>query len=150
MHRSIAPFGAFAARDGQLVVCAGNDELFSRLCTVVGLPQLIDDPRYRDNASRMTHLSALTADLEDALSAHPVAYWAEALEQAGVPTAPVNTVPEALDSPQTADRRMVISAGGLRLPGQVVKVSGYDDPLVRPAAPELDADGDVLRSEFPA
>jgi CoA:oxalate CoA-transferase len=44
---------------------------------------------------------------------------------------------------------MVITAGGLRLPGQVVKVSGYDDPLERPAAPELDADGDALRSEFP-
>jgi CoA:oxalate CoA-transferase len=150
MHRSIAPFGAFAAKDGQVVICAGNDELWARLCTVVGLPQLADDPRYRDNASRMSHLHALIADLEDALSANTVAYWAAALEVAGVPSAPVNSVPDALESPQTADRRMVITAGGLRLPGQVVKVSGYDDPLERPAAPELDADGEAVRTEFPA
>lgn len=150
MHRSIAPFGAFAARDGQLVVCAGNDELFARLCAVLDAPGIGTDARYRDNASRMAHLAELTADLEKALSANTVAHWAEVLERAGVPSAPVNTVPDALDSPQATDRRMVITAGDLRLPGQVVKISGYDDPLVRPAAPELDADGPALREEFPA
>jgi len=150
MHRSIAPFGAFAARDGQLVVCAGNDDLFVRLCTVIGAPELGTDSRYRDNNSRMTRLDELVIDLEKALGAHPVAHWVELLEDAGVPCAPVNNVPQALESEQARDRRMVITAGDLRLPGQVVKISGYDDPLVRPAAPELDADGAALRTEFPA
>ncbi len=150
MHRSIAPFGAFAAKDGQLVVCAGNDELFVRLCTVIGVPELAADARYRDNAARMRHLPELVVDLETALGADTVAHWADVLERAGVPSAPVNNVPEALGSEQAQDRRMVITAGDLRLPGQVVKISGYDDPLVRPAAPELDADGAALRAEFPA
>jgi CoA:oxalate CoA-transferase len=43
---------------------------------------------------------------------------------------------------------MRIGAGGLELPGQVVKMSGYPDPLIRPAAPELDEHGPAIRAEF--
>jgi CoA:oxalate CoA-transferase len=149
MHRSIAPFGSFDASDGQIVICAGNDELFVRACAALDAPHLGVDPRYLDNTSRMAHLDDLIADLENALAVNTVAHWVAALEAAGVPSAPVSSVPEALSSDQARERRMVITAGGLRLPGQVVKLSGYDDPEVRPRAPELDEQGAALRKEFP-
>ncbi|MDQ1647607.1 MAG: CoA:oxalate CoA-transferase [Cryptosporangiaceae bacterium] len=149
-HRTIAPFGSFAARDGQLVICAGNDELFVRACAAIGSPMLATDPRYRGNSARIAHVRELTADLEAVLGGGDVAHWAAALEAAGVPCAPVASVPEALGSPQAAARRLVVTAGGLQLPGQVAKLSGYADPAVRTAAPELDEHGKSLRSEFPA
>jgi CoA:oxalate CoA-transferase len=149
MHRSIAPFGTFEARDGQLVICAGNDDMFLRACAGLGAPHLARDDRYRTNTLRMAHLGELIGDLEAVLATEDVAHWIAALDAVGVPSAPVSSVPEALGSPQAAHRRMVVTAGGLRLPGQVVKLSGYDDPDVRPAAPELDEHGPALREQFP-
>jgi CoA:oxalate CoA-transferase len=147
-HLNITPFGAFAAADGPLVVCAGNDTLFTRFAGVIGAPELAADPRFAGNAERTAHRAELTAEIERRLAAGTAAHWLAALEAAGVPCAPVNDIGEALEDPQTLARRMRVSSGGLELPGQVMKFSSYEDPATRPAAPELDEHGPAIRAEF--
>jgi len=147
-HHAIAPFDSYATADGRVVICAANDALWGALCVVLGAPGLLADPAYASNALRHEHLARLTADLEAALVARGTGEWVELLTAAGVPCGTVAGVGEALTSPQILARRMVVTAGGLPVPGQALKASTWPDPPVRPAAPRLDEQGDAIRVEF--
>ncbi|MBS2554153.1 CoA transferase [Catenulispora sp. NL8] len=147
-HPNIAPFGAFAAADGQIVVCVGNDALFVAFAAALGAPRLAEDPLFAQNAARSANRLVLTAVIEELLAADTCVNWLARLEAAKVPCAPVNDIGQAMTDEQTEARRMRITAGGLELPGQVVKMAGYPDPAVRPAAPGLDEHGDAIRAEF--
>jgi CoA:oxalate CoA-transferase len=137
-HPSIAPFAAFAAADGHLVLAAGNDGLFAKLCAVIGRPQLATDPRFATNEARVAAAEALRAELEAGLAARPVGEWLPRLEAAGVPCGPIQDVAQVLADPQVAARNMVIRAGGARMAGNPVKLAGFPDPAERAPAPELD------------
>jgi CoA:oxalate CoA-transferase len=147
-HFSIAPFDTFRCSDREITICAANDGLFAALAGALGRPGLPTDPRYASNALRHAHRVELKADLEAALAAAPAEHWLGELELAGVPCGPIATVGEAVGSPQAAARRMVIDAGGAAVPGNPLKMSGWEDPLERPAAPALDEHGALIRAEF--
>jgi CoA:oxalate CoA-transferase len=149
-HYTISPFGTFDCADRPIVICAAHDGLFGVLCTVLGRPGLVTDPRFASNEGRSRHREALAAELDSALRAEPAAHWLTLLSAAGVPCGPVSGVGEALDSDQVAARRMVIEAGGQPMPGNPMKISGYPDPAVRPPAPSLDQHGPALRAEVGA
>ena len=137
-HPSIAPFAAFAAADGHLVIAAGNDALFRRLCEVLGRPTLAGDPRFAGNEARVRHADALAAELEAALAAAPVAHWLARLESAGIPCGPIQDVAQVLADPQVRMRNMVIRAGDTEMAGNPIKLSTHPDPAERPPAPALD------------
>jgi CoA:oxalate CoA-transferase len=127
-HPSISPFGAFRARDGLLVIAAGNDALFRRLCETLGIPEVGRDSRFATNDDRCTRESELRAELERALSADDVDSWLVRLEAAGLPSASVNDVGEVLDHPQVRARNMVVPIEGpdfkgLMVAGNPVKLS---------------------------
>jgi len=147
-HHSIAPFDTFACRDSDITICAANDALFAAMAGAIGLPGLAADPRFAGNAARHDSRAALKGALEAVLRTADAAHWLDLLDLAGVPCGALATVGQAMSSEQAAVRRMVVEAGGLPAPGQPVKASGYDDPLVRPAAPGLDEHGDAVRREF--
>jgi CoA:oxalate CoA-transferase len=147
-HPYMAPFDIFEARDRQFVICCGNDSLFLKLCHAIGRPELVKDPRFVGNHDRMEHADALKAALETTLRTRDASYWLSVIHEAGVPVGPLLDIAEAAALPQTAARNMVIEAGGVKMPGNPVKISGYDDPAVRPGAPSLDEHGDALRREF--
>jgi CoA:oxalate CoA-transferase len=147
-HHAIAPFDTYATADGVITVCAANDALWGALCAALGAPNLLSDRRYGSNAARHAHLDELRDDLEKHLRGRATAEWLTLLTAAGVPCGTVAGVGEAVTSEQAVARRMVIEAGGLPVPGQPLKMSAYDDPVRRPAAPALDAHGDAVRAEF--
>jgi CoA:oxalate CoA-transferase len=152
-HASIAPFAAFAAADGHLVVAAGTDALFVKLTQALGKPELAQDLRYVTNAKRSDHVDDLTADLESLLMEKPIAHWLDVLGKAGIPCGPINNVGQVLADPQVLARNMVVALDdpamtGLRLAGNPVKLSGYDDPATRGAAPSLDADRRRILEDF--
>jgi CoA:oxalate CoA-transferase len=147
-HPSITPFEAYAAADRPLIVAAGNDQLFARLCQALGRAALATDSRFATNRDRTQNAGALKAELEAVLAGAPAAHWLEVLGAAGVPCAPIQTVPEAVESPQAQARNMVVRAGGLRMAGNPVKLSAFADPAERRTAPELGADGERVRQEL--
>ena len=147
-HPYMAPFDVFQARDRQFVICAGNDGLFHKLCGAIARPDLLEDARFLSNKDRMANNAALRQELEATLSAQDAAHWLETIHAAGVPVGPLLDVAEAAALPQTAARNMVIEAGGVRMPGNPIKISTYADPAVRPGAPTLDQHGVLLRAEF--
>ncbi len=152
-HPSITPFEAFACADGHLIIAAGNDGLFRKLCDVLARPELADDPRFCSNEERTRNADALKIAIEEALRERTRADWLAALEAAGVPCGPINDVAEVMADPQVAARNMVIRvmdevAGEISMPGNPIKLSAFEDPDTREPAPGLDRDRQRLLDEM--
>ena len=147
-HPSIAPFEPYTAADRSLIIAAGNDALFARLCQTLGRPDLAADPRFVRNSDRTRHAEELKNALEEVLRTGPAAHWIERLEAAGVPCSLIQNVAEAAAHPQTQARNMIVRAGELGMAGNPIKLDGFDDPPTRRPAPRLDADGARIRTEL--
>lgn len=142
-HPSITPFGAFATANGHIVIAAGNDGLFAKLCTAIGRPELAHDPRFATNSLRTADHAGLTRELQSALALHPTSYWLDVIESAGVPCGPINSVADIVRDQQIAARNMVVQStapgvGPFTMAGNPIKIAGVDDPNTRPPAPVLD------------
>jgi CoA:oxalate CoA-transferase len=147
-HPSISPFEPFATADRPLIIAVGNDTLFCRLAQALGKPEWTADARFASNRDRNRNVEALKEELETVLRTAPAAHWLEVLEKVGVPCSLIHTVADAVEHPQVRARNMIVTAGGLRMAGNPVKLSAFADAPTRRPAPELDADGERLRQEF--
>jgi CoA:oxalate CoA-transferase len=152
-HPSITPFGSFRAADGHVILAAGNNALFARLCAVLGVPELAADERFASNHARCDHEPALRAALEAALASGTVGEWLARMEAHDLPAAPINDVAAVLAHPQVRARNMAVPVDDPAMPGFIVagnpvKLSTQVDPAVRPAAPELGADRAHLLAEL--
>lgn len=112
-HPNIVPYQVFPASDGHLIVACGNDRQFAALCRVLDLGDLASHPDYATNPARVAHRDALAALIAAATAARPRADLIAALEAAGVPGGPINTVSEALAEPQLAHRGLQIAPEGI-------------------------------------
>ena len=153
-HPSITPFGAFATADDPIVIAAGNNDLFQRLCSALGDEKLAQTSAYATNAGRTQNHETLKQELEQALAQRSAAAWLEVLTEAGIPCGPINDIAAVLADPQVAARNMIIEtreADGtvLQMAGNPIKLSGFEDPTERTAAPELDADRSSLLDKAP-
>ena len=144
-HPSITPFAAFRTGDRYIVIAAGNDRLFARLCDTIGRADLVTNPLFGSNELRTQHADALKDEIEQALAARGSEEWLRIFESSGVPCGPINDIAHALADPQIAARNMVVTvedetAGTLHTAGNPIKMSGFPDPKIRAAAPELGRD----------
>src|SRR6516162_10018268 len=107
-HPLNAPYQAFEASDGWIVVGGANQKNWLRMLDALNAPELADDPRFQSGADRMAHLKELEAELAPRFRAKPAAHWLSVLEEKGVPCGPVYDMLEALADPQTRARSMVV------------------------------------------
>ena len=152
-HPSIAPFDAFATADGYVVIAAGNDALFGKLCEVLDRSDLAENPLFATNEHRTTHNAALKDEMESVLQDCPTTHWLKVLKDAGIPSGPINEVDMVIADPQVAARNMIISledsvAGNVTVAGNPIKISTVPDPKTREPAPDLDADRSKILSEL--
>jgi crotonobetainyl-CoA:carnitine CoA-transferase CaiB-like acyl-CoA transferase len=142
----IVPYQAFAAADGYMMVAAGNDNLFRRLCAVLDRPGLAEDPRFRSNKDRVAHRQELVPILSEIFAAKKRAEWAAMLEAAGIPNGPINTLDQVVADAQTEALGIIQRKPGseLGLVGLPLSFDG-ERPAFSKAAPELGEDnGSVL------
>lgn len=150
-HPTITPFQAFATSDGSIIIAAGNDGLFIKMCDALGRPDWASDPNHKTNALRLKHYKHLWHEIESVLKQNTTAHWLAVLGKAGIPCGPINNVAQAISHPQVAARNMLVSVpdgsgGTLKLAGNPLKMSAFDDPTTRRAAPDLDADRAAILS----
>ena len=144
-HPTITPFEAFATSDGSIIIAAGNDSLFVKMCEALGRPDMAANPDYKSNALRQKSQKKLKAEIESVLKANTTDHWIAVVSKGGVPCGPINNIAQAIAHPQVAARNMLVSVpdgsgGTLTLAGNPLKMSAFDDPKTRKAAPDLDAD----------
>ncbi|MDM0067592.1 CoA transferase [Variovorax sp. J31P207] len=136
-HPNIYPYDALRTGTDPIFLAVGNDRQFASFCRTIGLPELSDDPLYRDAGSRSVNRDGLKQRLEAQLATFDGRQLVDQLMAAGVPAAPVLSVDAALEHPHTAHREMVVEMeGGWRGIGSPVKLSrtpaSYRHPPLTP------------------
>jgi crotonobetainyl-CoA:carnitine CoA-transferase CaiB-like acyl-CoA transferase len=142
VHPSIEPFATYAAADGDLMICAGNDAQFRRLAETVGLDE---DGRFATNELRVANREALRHLLESRLATRPRAEWADLLSSAGVPAGPVQTIDQAFSLAERLGLEVVDETDGVRTVAFPAHLSATP-ATVRLRPPDLDEHGGELRS----
>jgi crotonobetainyl-CoA:carnitine CoA-transferase CaiB-like acyl-CoA transferase len=134
----IVPYRGYATRDGYLLIGAANNALFRKVATALGHPEWADDARFLDNPRRVENRVALDALIEDVTRTDTSAAWQAALEAAGVPSAPMQSVDQVLAHPQTKALGMIQQSpdGRLTIMGLPLSFDGERPPFRR-AAPQL-------------
>jgi crotonobetainyl-CoA:carnitine CoA-transferase CaiB-like acyl-CoA transferase len=97
----LAPYEAYPTRDGHILIAAGNNSLWGKLCQVLGLEKLPTDPRFVDNPNRVRNREALFEMLAERMSQDTTETWTERLWDAGVPCSPIRTMDQVVTEPQT-------------------------------------------------
>jgi crotonobetainyl-CoA:carnitine CoA-transferase CaiB-like acyl-CoA transferase len=125
-HESLVPYQAFKARDGYLIIGAGNDRLWKAFCEVLGAPEWADHPSFDTNLKRVERRQELVVLIEERLQSRSRDEWIAAFAAAGLPTGPINTVDQVFENPQVLHRGMVQevehpTAGKVKLVGIPVK-----------------------------
>ena len=139
-HPTIVPYQVFATADGAIILACGNDNLFTKFCAVAKREDLVKDERFAKNAVRVKHRTTLVPILDEVFKQRATAEWVDALEEAGVPCGPINTVAQAFADPQVQARGMQISlphplAGNVPLMGSPMKFSAT--PIEHKLAPPV-------------
>jgi crotonobetainyl-CoA:carnitine CoA-transferase CaiB-like acyl-CoA transferase len=127
-HPSVVPSQAFRCADGMLMLAAGNDTQFARLCDVLERPDLARDERFSSNEARVRNREAIISTLQDLLVQQPIAVWTEKLSNVGVPCGPINDIAAVFDDPQVQHRAMRVELehsriGRLPVVGSPLKLS---------------------------
>ena len=126
-HPSIAPFEAFAAADGHVILAVGTN-IWARFCEAIGRADLVEHPHFATNALRAEHVDELHAILVPIIRQKRVETWMKEMEAIGVPCGPVNTVDKVIQDPQVKAREMVVTVqdpdgGTISMAGVPIKLS---------------------------
>jgi len=151
-HPLNAPYQAFATADGWINVGAANQTNWERFTALIDAPRLAADPRFADNAARMTHRDVLAEAIETVLRTRTTEDWLAVFERGGLPAGPVLTMDQMHRDPQTIARQMVptvehAKAGRMQTIGLPVKLSETPGG-VRGAAPLLGQHTREVLDEF--
>lgn len=127
-HPNIVPYQTFRASDGEMVVAVGNDRQFQKLCQVIGLPQLADDPKFKTNSDRLENRDCLIETVQAEFARNTCKDWQQQLNAAGIPAGPINNMEQLFSDPHVTEREMKIemehpTAGRIHLVGSPLKFS---------------------------
>jgi crotonobetainyl-CoA:carnitine CoA-transferase CaiB-like acyl-CoA transferase len=134
----IVPYRGYATKDGFIVIAAGNDKLFASLAKVLGHPEWIGDPRFLTNPDRVNNQGVLYRWIEEIVRERTSREWQEILDAAAVPNAPMQTIAEVIDHPQTKALKMLQPSpdGEITLFGLPISFDGVR-PTFRKSPPVL-------------
>jgi crotonobetainyl-CoA:carnitine CoA-transferase CaiB-like acyl-CoA transferase len=139
-HPNIQPQDVYGCADGDVILVVGNDAQFARLCEVFGRSDWAADERFATNAQRVRNIGALSAMLRDVFAKWERGPLIAALDKAGVPCGPINTVAEVFEEPQVKARGMlrhVPHPSGVDAPQVASPMRFAEAPLQTQAAPPL-------------
>jgi len=141
----LVPYKAYQAADHYLVVAAGNDGLFAKLCVVLEKPEWLGDPRFATNPDRVRNRAAMNAEVEAVLKTRPRDEWITKLEAAGIPCAALQSVDQVVADAQTEALGIIQPSpdGAMRLMGLPLSFDGAR-PAFRRRPPALGADTDAV------
>ena len=152
-HPSIAPFEAFKTKDSHIIIAAGNDKLFEKLCNVLEISEIFNNEKFNTNSSRSKNIGELKVIIENKLSSKITTDWVSQMEKERIPCGPICNIKEAVENPQVQSRNMIVKAyhkviGDFKLAGNPIKMSSYKDETTRVDIPDLDEHREKILKEF--
>jgi len=139
-HPTIYPYGVFEAKDGALNVATAREEHWQRLCAVLGMEALLDDPDYASNTKRMENKEKLRDILNGRFRTRDAIEWTKDLMEGGVPSGPIYTLDKVFNDPQVIEQGMVErvqhpTIGALDLLANPMKMDAFEGRSVRRPPP---------------
>ncbi len=154
-HVNLAPYQSFRVADGYMIVGAGNDGQWRKLCAAMEVPELADDPRFREMKDRNAHRPQLVEAMEAVLVERTMDEWSKRFLSAGVPHAPINTYAQVFSHPQVQHRGLRVDLdrppeqGGGRVATVASPMRFSETPVTyRMAPPALGASTERVLSEW--
>ncbi|XP_018548829.1 succinate--hydroxymethylglutarate CoA-transferase [Lates calcarifer] len=129
-HESIVPYQGFKTKDGHVVVAAGNDKQFVKVCQVLELMELTEEPRYKTNKLRVQNRKQLLHTLSQRFLQEKTADWLRRFDGSGVPVGPINSIQEVFSDPQVKHNGLIQemdhpTSGRISVPGPAVRFSSF-------------------------
>jgi crotonobetainyl-CoA:carnitine CoA-transferase CaiB-like acyl-CoA transferase len=146
-HQNLTPYQVFDCADGWIIIATGNDAQYRRLCAILGLEGMGEDPKYLTNADRIAHRDEMTRRLTEATLKRGKAELLAACEAQGVPAGPINDLREVFEDPQVIARGLRQEVDGVPTVRSPMRFSGADCRLDRPS-PKLDEHGAEIRESL--
>jgi crotonobetainyl-CoA:carnitine CoA-transferase CaiB-like acyl-CoA transferase len=152
-HPTSVPTGVFRTADGAINIAVAGGAIWERLCTAIGADELPKDPRFATAAARSRNRDALNALIEEKLAGAGSAHWIDKLNEAGVPSGPINRIDEVFADPQVQSLDMVADIPAaepgktLHLVNQPVKLSRTPSAVTR-RPPEMGEHTAEVLAEF--
>ena len=152
-HPSIAPFEAFKTKDSHIIIAAGNDKLFEKLCQVLNINNILKDEKFKTNSSRAQNMDELKKILEKELFTKGTNDWVSLMEKEKIPCGPIFNIKQAVENPQIKARNMIVNSyhkkiGEFKTAGNPIKMSNYKDEVKRGDIPDLDEHREKIIKEF--
>ena len=152
-HPSIAPFEAFKTKDSYIIIAAGNDKLFAKLCDVLKIPDIANDKKFESNSLRCENMDLLKNIFEEKLKFKNTDEWIAEMEKLKIPCGPIFNIKQAVENPQIKERNMIVKSyhkiiGEFNSAGNPIKMSNYKDNDTRGDIPDLDEHRDKIVKEF--
>jgi len=137
-YKALLPYQTFRTRTRDLALAVGSDKLWRIFCPLLGLDDMLDDPRYATNATRGANRASLIARLEEVFLTKTYEEWEALLLPAGVPMGAINTIDTVVEHPQVKARGMLVEcehpiAGKVRIVGPPVRLSETPGAIREPA-----------------
>jgi formyl-CoA transferase len=152
-YESVYPYDSFKAKDGSLVIGCGNDKLWSRLCNLMGKPELIEDERYSVNSNRVKNNKEIKVIVEEWTKENEVEDLIDNMLSSGIPCAPINNIEQVVKDPHIAEAREMFvdinhpKAGDLKITGSHIKL--YETkPEIKTPAPLLGEHNDYVLKKY--
>jgi len=148
-HPTGIPTGVFATSDGYINIAASGDNLFKRCAKALGAPELVDHPEHLTPGLRSQNRKAVNERIAALTRTNTSAHWIDALNKAGVPCGPINTIDKTFDEPQVRHLGIARSVkhpklGAIRVVGQPINLSATPQPKQLKPTPELGQHTDVV------
>ena len=152
-HPSIAPFEAFKTKDSYIIIAAGNDKLFTKLCEVLNINDIPKEKRFNSNSLRCENMDSLKEILENKLKLKNTNEWIKEMEKLKIPCGPIFNIKQAVENPQIVHRNMIVKSyhkivGEFKSSGNPIKMSTYKDENSRGDIPDLDEHREKILKEF--
>ena len=149
-HPTGIPTGVFTTADGHINIAASGQTMYRRLCTALGAPELVDDPRFKTIHDRSKNRKQLNAELDRVLVKKTSAEWIEALNKAGVPSGPIYDVRQVFEDPQIRHLGMAQTVrhperGEMKVQGLPAALSRTPGAIRRPAPTHGQHTDEILR-----
>ena len=150
-HANIVPYQTFDTADGHMIIAVGNDRQFKDYCSIIGVPQIAADTRFKTNRTRVENRQELVPLLDGPMKGRTTSQWIEAFEAAAIPCGPINDIAQVFADPQVKARGLRLDldrADGTTTPGVANPIRFSTTPVeYRKAPPKLGDATDLVLSE---
>ena len=144
-HPSITPFGVFRTLDDKIVIAAGNDKIFNKLCDAISRSDLYSSKLFNSNTNRNNNINTLRYEIEKSLEIKKSDYWIKIFRKLGIPCSKINKINEVIKNPQLIERNMFLdyiesSKHKFKVSGNPIKINGVKESKISKKAPNLNQD----------